>query len=372
MYIERQIKAQILPRLESGKIIIIYGPRQVGKTTLLNNIVNLLPNEKIKFINGDDFLVRDQLTNPTIESLIQYLKGYTLLIIDEAQYIQNIGITLKLIHDHIKGLKVIVTGSSSFELANKVVEPLTGRNYEFFVLPFSFQEIENHFGLQKAEDGLEQRLIFGSYPEIVLGEQDINLKLQKLVSDYTSKDILKFDKIRKPDKLVTLLKALALQAGQEVSYSEIGQNYGIDKETVNRYMTILEQSFIIFRLDPYMGNERMALRKIKKVYFWDVGLRNAIINNLNSTSLRVDKGHLFENYIVSETLKNNYNKLEFKKFYYWRAYNGEEIDLLVEKDGELKGYEIKFNYKESLLYLSDKAPIKKVEVITSKNYKNFI
>src|SRR3989338_11479580 len=167
MYIERQIKKQIISRMDSGKILIIYGPRQSGKTTLVNHIIDLLPNEKIKFINGDDFLAQEHLINAGIESLKEYLKGYTMLIIDEAQYIHNIGLTLKLIHDHIKEIKVIATGSSSFELANKVVEPLTGRNYEFFVLLFSFLELKEYFGLQKAEESLNNRMIFGSYPEII-------------------------------------------------------------------------------------------------------------------------------------------------------------------------------------------------------------
>lgn len=368
MYIKRKITNQITSRLFQGKIFIIYGPRQSGKTTLVKNIVDNLKDKNIRMVFGDDRNTLELLTNPSISDIATFVAGYDLVVIDEAQNINNIGITLKLLHDHFPDVQVIATGSSSFELANKIVEPLTGRNYEFFVLPFSVLELEEEFGRDYVENSLEQRLIYGSYPEIIVSNIDIKLKLQKIASDYTSKDILKFDRIRRSDKLIKLLQALALQIGQEVSFTELSQTLGIDRGTIERYIEILEQSFIIFRLEPYSNNKRRSLKRLRKIYFYDTGIRNALINNFNQLDLRNDAGNLFENFIISEFVKNNKEVLSSKRFYFWRSYNGEEIDLIVENNGVLSSFECKLNFNKEKIIKSINAPISEVQIITSKNF----
>jgi hypothetical protein len=237
-------------------------------------------------------------------------------------------------------------------------------------LPFSIHELISATDRHQVEQSLSERIIYGSYPEIVLSEGDLRLRLEKIASDYTSRDILRFDQIRKTDKLITLLQALALQIGQEVSYLEIGQTLGIDRETINRYITILEQSFIIFRLEPYTTNARRSLRRGRKIYFWDTGIRNALINNFNPLDLRTDGGHLFENYIIAEFLKQNYATLKSDRYFFWRAYNGKEIDLLIENNGQLKGYECKYTSSDTLKKMKD-APVSQIEIITTKNYTQF-
>ena len=373
MFIERAVQTHMRQHLFQGKVLVVYGPRQSGKTTLMRHIITLYPEKRIKYVSGDDYSIAQALTNASSSTLKTFVDGVDILVIDEAQYIHNIGLTLKLLHDTYPRVQVIATGSSSFELANKVIEPLTGRNYEFYILPFSLGELKDASLYQGGlEQELETRILYGMYPEIVLSDSATQLKLEKIASDYTSKDVLRFDRIRKSDKLIALLKALALQIGNEFSDTEIGQTIGIDKETVYRYLDILEQSFIIFRLNPYTTNSRRALRRLKKVYFWDTGLRNALIQNFNPLDLRTDKGGLFENFCIAELLKKQKNTLDTSLNTFWRSYGGEEIDFLVEKNGHLTGYECKWKHDKDTIQKSASAPVREVKVITRYNVLSFL
>lgn len=340
-YIEAGIKASL--EAKANKLVLLLGPRQTGKTTLVRRIMAGYPGKTL-YLTGDDPSVRARLTDVGIESLRPLMAGYSLFVLDEAQRIRNIGITLKLMADHFPDTRVLATGSSSFELANQINEPLTGRKVEYYLFPVCWQEWSAHTGLFAAESGLEQRLIYGMYPEVLTQAGHEKEVLASLATDNLYRDLLSFAPIRKPELLEQLLQALALQVGAEVSYNELSQLLKIDKQTVSNYITALEQAYIIFRIGPFSRNLRNEISTTRKVYFYDNGIRNALVGNFAPLELRQDKGALWENFLISERLKcNRYARRHFVSTYFWRTKQGAEIDYLEESEGRLAAFEIKWN-----------------------------
>ncbi|MDP2336610.1 MAG: ATP-binding protein [Bacteroidota bacterium] len=372
--ISRLILKQLTDRLGKGKAILLVGPRQVGKSTLLKSLQKEQDQETL-LLNCDEPDIRQMLENVTSDQLKAMIGKNTLLLIDEAQKVENIGLTLKLIVDNIKQVQVIATGSSAFELRNKTNEPLTGRKYEFNLFPLSIAEMVAHHSQLTENRMLERRLIYGLYPEIVndLGSEQENLL--ELINSYLYKDILSFQNIRKPDVLEKLLTGLALQMGQEVSYNELGQLIGVDKATIEKYIELLEKCFVVFRLSSFNRNLRNELKKSRKIYFYDNGVRNAILNNFAPLALRQDVGALWENFMVSERMKQNSYNRDYRKNYFWRTQTQQEIDLLEEKDGVLYAFEFKWNEsKKSKLpqTFADAYPEHRFDVITPANYIDFL
>lgn len=373
MLVRRTIQKHIESRLFSGKIIIIYGARQVGKTTLVKEIQENYEGKSV-YLNCDEPDIRNALTNKTSTEIKSFLGESDLVIIDEAQRVKNIGLSLKLVADNFPKMQIIATGSSSFELSNQISEPLTGRKYEFYLYPFTLTEVKQIYSNLEIKRLLENRVIFGSYPEIAVNEQNAWENLKNITQSYLFKDILQFQNIKSPESLEKLLQALALQIGNEVSYNELAEISGIDKKTVASYIQILEKAFIIFRLNPFSRNLRNELKKLRKIYFYDNGIRNALINNKNSLDLRQDTGALWENFIISEKIKRDNNCLIKSNFYFWRTRQKGEIDLIEEKGGELFAYEVKWGEK------TIKAPKDWVKnypdsdfaVIDQNNYLDFI
>lgn len=341
MQIIREIKKDLQASLFKEKIIILYGARQVGKTTLVQSILKEYSGKSI-YLNCDEIDVRRALTDKTSTELKSFIEDNQLVVIDEAQRVKNIGLTLKLLIDNFPQIQVIATGSSAFELSGKIKEPLTGRKEEFFLFPFSVAElsqIKSHLELGRS---LENLLIFGSYPRVFFPGEGREKIIRELATSYSYKDVLVYQDIRNPELLEKLLQALALQIGHEVSYVELAQLLGVNKITIESYVRILEQAYIIFRLAPFSRNIRNELKRKRKIYFYDLGLRNALINNFNSLSLRQDVGALWENFLVLERLKKNNNLGIVNNIYFWRTTDGKEIDYLEEANGVLSGYEFKW------------------------------
>lgn len=347
---KRLIKAQLKGKFFQGKVIIITGARQTGKTTLSMEIMDDLDiKDNIRMFNCDNPTDRELLSNKDLEFLIQLIGEASVVFIDEGQKVETIGQTLKLLADHFKNKKqILVTGSSSFNLLDKTSEALTGRKLVYHLFPLSLEEIYPDKNLLKLNKELENYLIYGSYPEVV-GQKSFEDKqelLKELSSSYLYRDILEFQEIKNANIILSLLKALALQIGQEVSYAEISRLIGIDKNTVERYVDILEKSYIIFRLSPYTKNKRREISKLRKVFFYDLGIRNAVINNFNFLSERNDLGGLWENFIIAERLKfQAYHKI-YTNNYFWRTYDGAEVDLVEERGGKLNGFEFKWKHKK--------------------------
>jgi len=361
-----------------NKVIIIYGARRVGKTTLLHNFIEEQKNsqEKILFVNGDDIIVRQFMESQSINKLKEFVGDNTLLIIDEAQYISQVGLNLKLIVDHIQNIKVIATGSSSFELAKDIGEPLTGRKYTLKLFPLAQMEIGQIENRYETQANLESRLIYGSYPEIVIMNDNQKKKeyLKELVSSYLFKDILALEGIKHSRKLLNLLQLIAFQIGKEVSHNELGRQLGMSKNTVERYLDLLKKVFVIFKRNGFSRNIRKEITKSPRYYFYDNGIRNALIANFNPLNLRNDIGQLWENYIAVEILKKQeYRRIQANN-YFWRTYNKKEIDIIEEKDGKLFAYEIKWQttklkppkeWKENY-------PEAEFNVIHQNNYLDFV
>jgi len=372
--ISRIIQDQITQRMGKGKAILLVGPRQVGKSTLLKSIQKE-QNQDTLLLNCDEPDIRHMLENVTTDQIKALIGKNKLVMIDEAQKVEHIGLTLKLIVDGLNDVQVIATGSSAFELRNKTNEPLTGRKFEFNLFPFSIAEMVNHHGKLTESRMLERRLIYGLYPEVVneLGNEPENLL--ELINSYLYKDILAFQNIRRPDLLDKLLTGLALQMGQEVSYNELGQLIGVDKATIEKYIELLEKCFVVFRLSSFSRNLRNELKKSRKIYFYDNGVRNAILNNFSPLALRQDVGSLWENFMVSERTKQNSYNRDYRKNYFWRTQTQQEIDLLEEKDGILYAFEFKWNEsKKSKLpqTFADAYPEHRFEVISPVNYLDFL
>jgi len=339
--IVRQIKRKIEDLIGGHKAIIIMGARQVGKSTLLQELFH--GREDVLWFNGDDLDVQLLFENMTSDRLKTLLAGKRLMVVDEAQRINDIGLRLKLVTDQIPDVQVVATGSSSFQLASKVNETLTGRKREFRMFPLSFNEMVEHTDLMSENRMIPHRMVFGYYPEVVVSPGEERDVLKELSSSYLYKDVLQLDGIMKPDKLVKLLQALARQIGDQISYREIGQLIDLDSKTVERYIDLLEQNYIVFRLGSYARNLRNELKSSKKIYFYDMGIRNAVIADFRPVEIRNDAGALWENFVVSERIKQITYDNSFTNIWFWRTLQQKEIDLIEESDGELTAIEIKWN-----------------------------
>ena len=340
----RTINKLIKEKINSGKAIVVVGARQVGKTTLLNEI---LKDRDCLFLDADDPTIRSLLSSPNTEQIRTFIGDYKFVFIDEAQRISGIGLTLKIITDQFKDVQLFVSGSSSFDLGNELNEPLTGRKWEYEMFPISWEEYESKIGYIKSEQQIENRLLYGFYPEVINNQGKEKETLKNLVNSYLYRDILSFSEIRKPEVLEKLLQALALQIGSEVNYNELSQLVGINKVTVQKYIEILEKGYIVFRLNSFSRNIRNEIKQNRKIYFYDNGIRNMIIGNFNQLDLRVDKGALWENFLVSERRKQNIYKDTFAKMYFWRTKQQQEIDFVEERDGNITGFEFKWNRKKA-------------------------
>jgi len=372
--IQRLIYNQLVANLSNPKILLLYGPRQVGKTTVLKRL-SKETDKRILWWNGDEPDIRADLKQATSSFLKNQLTKYDVLIIDEAQRIENIGLTLKLIHENIPEIKVIASGSSSFDLANKINEPLTGRKQEFQLFPISALELVNQDGEREFNRLLKTRLIFGSYPEVIMNPGKEREIILSLADSYLYKDILTWENIQKPAKLEKLIQALAFQLGSEVSINELSQLTALDNHTVERYIQLLEKSFVIFQLHAFSRNLRNELKKSRKIYFYDNGIRNAVINQFAPFDLRQDIGALWENYLISERMKKmSYNR-EYVKNYFWRTFAGQEIDFIEEVDGKISAFEFKWNPKAkpkfSKSFTNEYSP-EVTQVVNSENYTDFI
>lgn len=343
MLIERFLTDRVLKAIEPGKVTILYGPRQVGKTTLLSQLSKELSEPYLQ-ISGDQLKYREVLSSEDSQKLKGLIGDSKILIIDEAQRVPNIGLNLKIIVDNFPEVKVLVTGSASLDLAGKVSEPLTGRKKSFMLYPVSYQEIEKWQGRFETEQQLERWLVFGTYPEALTteGRQQREDYLAELVSSYLYKDILDFGGVKKSDKIVDLLRLLAFQIGHEVAISELASNLALDRTTVEKYLNLLEQSFVIYKVSGFSRNLRKEIAKTNRYYFYDNGVRNALIENFNGIRLRDDKGQLWENFLFMERLKLNQNLGRRANYYFWRTYDQKEINLVEERGGKIYGFEFKW------------------------------
>jgi uncharacterized protein len=357
--IRREQTSNAKARLFKGKVLLVFGPRQVGKTTFVQNLIADL-NKKTLFLNGDESDVLVLFENPNVSKLKSIIGDNEIIVIDEAQRITNIGIVLKIIVDQIKTVQVIATGSSSFELANKLNEPLTGRKYEMYLFPIAFAEMVAHNGLLEEKRALEQRLIYGSYPEIITNPIDAKEHIKLIANSYLYKDLFLLEQISKPVLLQKIVKALALQVGSEVNYNELGKLIQIDNKTVEKYIDLLEKAFVIFKLPALSNNVRNEIKKGKKIYFYDNGIINAVTGNFSPLSQRTDIGSLWENYIISERIKYLNIQQDEANSFFWRTTQQQEIDYIEKKADQILACEIKWNIKAK----------NKIPVTFSANYDN--
>ena len=371
--INRFLQPQLESLLGSHKAIILMGARQVGKSTLLQLLLG--QRQDVLWLNGDNNDVQTLFTAISAERIHSLMGTKRVLVIDEAQRIPNIGVQLKIIIDQLSDVQVIATGSSSFELASKVNEPLTGRKREFKLYPLTFSEMAEHSSLIEELRLIPHRLVYGYYPEVVANPgQEANI-LKELTDSYLYRDILTLDKVAKSDKLVLLLKALAMQIGSQVSYNELSGLVGIDAKTIERYITVLEQSYIIFRLGSFSRNLRNELKFSKKIYFWDMGIRNAVIGNFSLAETRSDIGAMWENFAIAERMKQINYRHPFAQSYFWRTKQQTEIDYIEELDGSLRAFEFKWNERKSLrcpLAFSNAYPDASFSAITPSNIDDFL
>ncbi|NDP20636.1 MAG: ATP-binding protein [Paludibacter sp.] len=373
--IKRKIQHKIIQRLLPNKVILLFGARRVGKTVLIREILKQFEGKHL-MLNGEDANTLLLLEQQTISSYKQLLNGIDLLLIDEAQNIPNIGQKLKLIVDEIEGIKVIASGSSSFDLLNKTGEPLVGRSTSFLLFPFSQSELSEYENLLQTLENMESRLVYGSYPEVtqMVDNEERKGYLIDIVNAYLLKDVLSIDGIKNSAKMKDLLRLVAFQIGNEVSYDELGKQLGISKNTVEKYLDLLSKVFVIYRLGAYSTNLRNEVSKSGKWYFYDNGIRNAIIGNFQPLAVRQDVGALWESYLIGERIKQNHNLKLNKEFYFWRMYGGKEIDLIETTVDGLHAYEFKWGDKIPKLPVafSNKYPNAKFLVINKKNYVDFI
>lgn len=373
-FIQRNIENELQEFLGTGKALLIFGARQVGKTTCIHDMLKK-SGKSILHLNADEPDVRRSLSNVTSTQLRMLFGSHELIYIDEAQRIDEVGITLKLIADVIKEVQVIATGSSAFDLASKIKESLTGRKYEFHMFPFSFEELANHHGIIEERRHLEQRMVFGSYPEIVSVPRLAKKNLKMLADSYLYKDLFVLDNIKRPKLLEKIAQAIALQVGSEVSINELSRLVGANHATVEKYLDMLEKAFITFSLTAFRRNVRNEIKKGRKIYFYDNGIRNAVINNFKPLRSRTDVGALWENYIISERMKFvQANQIECGQ-YFWRTTQQQEIDYIEVEDDEIKAVEFKWNPKSKHLFsktfLNAYQPLEKL-VVSPENYHTYI
>lgn len=371
----RDLLSVIKDKCFRHKAILILGARQVGKTTLLKQFMQE-QTDQVLYLNCDEAITVSLLTNRNIQQLQTLIGTAKIVVIDEAQKVDNIGLTLKMIVDNIPDVQVIATGSSAFELRNRLNEPLTGRKYEYRLFPISTNEIHKTSGYLDVQRLLESRLIYGSYPDILVHGTEAHELLNALTDSYLYKDILASDNLRKPELLDKLLKALAFQVGSEVSYNELSQTIGSDAKTVERYIELLEKSFIIFRLNGLSRNLRNELKKAKKIYFYDNGVRNAVIQQFAPLDMRNDVGALWENFFISERIKFNHYRQHYCNIYFWRTKTQQEIDYIEESNGKFDVFEMKWNPKNAKTAIPAnflKAySVANTAIVTPDNYPNYL
>ncbi len=373
-FIPRLLLPALRARLFQGKAIVLLGARQTGKTSLVRRLMEAVPEPSV-FLNADRPEVRRQLTSASVATLRQLTGNARVVVIDEAQRIKNIGLTLKLFTDELPQIQVIATGSSAFELANEINEPLTGRKWEYFLYPIAWPELEAAYTPLDAREQLETRLVYGMYPEIVRQAGQERELLLALSGSYLYKDVFEFRGVRKPEILWQLLQALALQLGSEVSYNELAQLLGVDKNTVSNYLDLLEKSYIVFRLMPLSRNLRNEISSNRKVYFYDNGIRNAVLENFLPPASRADIGALWENFLVSERKKVRAYAGAYGKCYFWRTKAQQEIDYVEEQDGQFRAWEFKWNPKAKHRFpasFSEAYQPVLAEVVTPENFEDFL
>lgn len=377
-YISRSIESRIIERLsdDTGKIVLLYGPRQVGKTTLARHLMQSINKQKILEINGDFQPHSEMISSRNPDKIRLSVAGYEILFIDEAQRIPDIGINLKIIHDHFPDIRILVTGSSSIDLANRVHEPLTGRAWTFRLHPFSAGELIKNSGYLAFNSRLHEWMVYGSYPGVLQmkNNRDKELYLNEMINAYLFKDVLELSGIRHSRKLQDLLRMLAYQIGSEVSYNECGRSLGLDTVTVQKYIDLLEKSFVIRTVGGFSMNLRKEISKKQKIYFLDLGIRNAIIRNFNDPDQRNDTGALWENYLFLERTKLLENNQIRKNQYFWRLHTGAEIDYVEEGEGKLSGFEFKYSSRKSEPPKSwaTTYPHSSFRVVNRDNYPDFI
>lgn len=371
--IERILRKEIERRWDSGKAIIILGPRQVGKTTLLRQMC--AEKGEYLFLNGDDKVVVQSLENANESLLRQIIGRYKTVFLDEAQRVRDVGLMLKIITDQMPEVRLLVSGSSSLDLASELNEPLTGRKWEFHMYPISWAELVHAVGFLEARKQLEIRLVYGMYPEVINQTGDEREVLNQLSGSYLYQDVLQYGQIRKPELIEKLLTALALQLGAEVSYNELAQLLQVDRHTVEQYINLLEKAFIIFRLQPLSRNLRNEITSNRKIYFYDNGIRNAILADFKQPALRTDIGALWENFLVSERKKYLEYQRIWAKTYFWRTYQQQEIDYVEESDGAFSAWEMKWSTKRKVKFpesfLQAYHPERK-EVLHPENFERFL
>jgi len=375
MLIKRTIQAKIEENLFQEKIIVIYGARQVGKTTLLKTLEKKFQDKEQLFFNCDEADIRQFFANTTSTQLKSKFGSAEIVFIDEAQRVKNIGLTLKLAIDSMPDKQFIVTGSSSFDLANEINEPLTGRKYEFYLYPFSIEELKDHFSATEISRLLEKFLSYGFFPDVIARPHKAEQLVTGLVRGTLYKDVLRHKQLKHADLLEKLLKALAFQTGNEVSYNELAATLQTTKETIEKYVRLLEQSFIIFRLSPFSRNLRTELKKMRKIYFYDVGIRNALISAFGPVELRNDIGGLWENFLIAERMKYLHNNMKFPSRYFWRTHQQQEVDYLEEKNLKLSAFEFKWNPRKKAALpkiFKETYPEAVLELINKDNYLGFI
>lgn len=343
--IQRQLLQRLSQTVQNSKVTLLVGARQVGKTTLLKEMISQSAINDVLWLNGDLPQVRATLESNNLQEISLLIHNAKVVIIDEAQRINAIGLTLKIIVDTMPDVKLFVTGSSAFELRNQLDEPLTGRKTTYYLYPISTQELFETEGLIAVKERLESRLIYGSYPEVITSNTPKDV-LMELAGSYLFKDVLQVDGLRRANVLEKLLTALALQVGSEVNYNELSKTIGIDRKTVEKYIDILEKCYIIFHLNSFSRNIRTELTKGKKIYFYDTGIRNAILKQFAPLELRQDIGALWENFFIAERMKYNHYRGQYVNTYFWRTTDKQEIDYIEEQDGELRLFELKWNPKK--------------------------
>ncbi len=373
--IKRFVSAEILADMGKQKVLMLYGSRRVGKTNILHNI-KATYGEKALYVTGEDLDVQSIFKNRTIKNYTLFVGDYEIIIIDEAQYIPEIGLCLKLMIDQIKGITIIASGSSSFDLSNATGEPLVGRNYTFRLYPFAQQELKQIENLLDTKGNFEQRMIYGNYPEVVYlkTKQEKERYLQEIVNSYLLKDILALENVKDASLLQKLLQLLAFQVGSEVSTNELANTLGISQKTVDRYLDLLTKVFIIYPLTAFSTNQRKEIVKSKKWYFSDNGLRNALIKNYNVLGFRNDVGTLWEQYCLNERIKFNQYKNRNVQFYFWRTYDGQEIDFIEVEGDKMEAFECKFSKAKIRIpaAFAKFYPHVQVTVLNNNNYLEYI